>query len=134
MLCQARTSTGLLKSGEFVITQNRTFEKPWPFEEWVIFLREQLHRRAVEVYYTLAQYYQRAAEYEQMQRYAARQLALEPWREEAHHQVMWALAAAGHRSAALAQYHRGNAAGCGQRRGGRRKLWYVCAGAHPPGI
>ena len=45
------------------------------------------------------------ANYEQAQHYARRQLELEPWREEAHRQLMRVLAASGQRSAALAQYN-----------------------------
>ncbi|CAN5372788.1 hypothetical protein BH10CHL1_BH10CHL1_39890 [soil metagenome] len=74
------------------------------FEEWTLFLREQLHRQAVEVYYTLAKHAQLNGDYGQMLHYGTRQLAMEPWREEAHRQLMWALAANGQRSAALAQY------------------------------
>jgi hypothetical protein len=42
--------------------------------------------------------------WEEAQQYAERQLNLEPWREEAHEQLMLALAAGGLRSRALAQY------------------------------
>ena len=52
----------------------------------------------------LTAHYQNQGNYEQVQRYAERQLALEPWREEAHRQLMWALAMDGGRGAALAQY------------------------------
>jgi hypothetical protein len=41
-----------------------------------------------------------------MRVYAERQLALDPWREEAHRQLMQALYLCGQRSAALAQYER----------------------------
>ena len=44
------------------------------------------------------------ADFQNARRFAQQQLALEPWREEAHRQVMQALAAMGERTAALAQY------------------------------
>jgi DNA-binding SARP family transcriptional activator len=74
------------------------------FEEWALFKREQLHRQALDALHTLAAYYEKQGIYEPARRYASRQLALEPWREEAHRQLMRALALAGDRSAALAHY------------------------------
>ena len=52
----------------------------------------------------LANYYERRGDYAQTQRYASRQLELDPWREEAHRQLMRVLVLSGQRSAALAQY------------------------------
>lgn len=74
------------------------------FSEWVVVRREGLHRRALDALYHLAEYHYRRGEYERALDYARRQLALEPWREEAHRQVMSNLAHSGQRSAALAQY------------------------------
>lgn len=75
-----------------------------PFQEWLVMERESLHRQAMEAFYHLADYHAQREEYDQAQHYARRQLAAEPWREEAHRQLMAALAASGQRSAALAQY------------------------------
>lgn len=75
-----------------------------PFEEWLTLNREHLHRQAMRVFYQLAVYARRRGDYQQMQTYARRQLALETWCEEAHGQLMYALAFSGQRSAALAQY------------------------------
>ncbi len=75
-----------------------------PFEEWLLMEREYLHRRAMETFYQLAVMHNRRGEYEQAQRYARRQTRLEPWGEEAHRQLMLALAHSGQRSAALVQY------------------------------
>lgn len=75
-----------------------------PFEEWVLVEREHLHQQAMDTFYHLAAYHNRHGRYEQAQYYARRQLALEPWREEAHRQLMSALALTGQRSAALAHY------------------------------
>jgi tetratricopeptide (TPR) repeat protein len=52
----------------------------------------------------LAAAYTARGDYHQAQRYARRQLELQPWQEEAHRQLMRALALGGQRSAALAQY------------------------------
>jgi predicted ATPase/DNA-binding SARP family transcriptional activator len=75
-----------------------------PFEEWALLKREWLHREAVEALATLADYHERRGEYDGARAYAYRQVQLEPWREEAHRQLMRLLALSGQRSAALAQY------------------------------
>lgn len=75
-----------------------------PFEEWALFRREQLYRQALDIMYQLTVHYDDQTDYARAQRYAERQLALEPWREEAHQQLMRVLALGGHRRAALAQY------------------------------
>jgi len=75
-----------------------------PFDEWALVQREGLHRQATELFFTLATYYEEQGEYEKAQQYARRQLELEPWREEAHRQLMRILAHSDQRSAALAQY------------------------------
>jgi DNA-binding SARP family transcriptional activator len=74
------------------------------FEEWALIQRERLRRLALDALYRLADYHERRGEYSQALDYATRQLALDAWREEAHRQVMRALASSGQRSAALAQY------------------------------
>ncbi len=74
------------------------------FEEWLLLKREWLHGRAVEALIALAHYHERRGEYDQARRYAQRQVQAEPWREEAHRQLMRLLALDGQRSAALAQY------------------------------
>ena len=74
------------------------------FEEWALLKREWLHREAVEALFHLARYHERRGDYRRAQRYARRQVALEPWREEAHRQLVRLLALDGQRSAALAQY------------------------------
>jgi predicted ATPase/DNA-binding SARP family transcriptional activator len=75
-----------------------------PFQEWLTVEREHLHRQAMEALYQLAACHSQRGEHKQAQHYARRQLKLEPWREEAHRQLMAALALSGQRSAALAQY------------------------------
>ena len=75
-----------------------------PFEEWALLKREQLHWQAMGALRLLATAYEALGEYSQVQRYARRQLELQPWQEEAHRQLMRALVLGGQRSAALAQY------------------------------
>jgi predicted ATPase/DNA-binding SARP family transcriptional activator len=75
-----------------------------PFEEW---LRQQcayFHNLAVDVYFRLTDQALQQGDFTQARTYAQRQLTLEPWREEAHRQLMTALALSGERSTALAQY------------------------------
>lgn len=76
-----------------------------PFDEWVVVQREGFHRQALELFFTLASYHEAQGEYAQAQHYAQRQLQLEPWREEAHRQLMRVLAVSGQRTTALAQYN-----------------------------
>ena len=75
-----------------------------PFEEWRLFTQEELHRQATEALTHLATYHERRREYEQAGHYLRRQIELEPWREEAHRQLMRVLALSGRHSAALQQY------------------------------
>ncbi len=75
-----------------------------PFEEWLRGQRERLHRLALDALFSLTTYSLDRADYHRAQRLARHQLALEPWREEAHRQLMQALALLGERSAALVQY------------------------------
>jgi WD40 repeat protein/DNA-binding SARP family transcriptional activator len=75
-----------------------------PFEEWALFHRERFHRMVLEALERLVQQYGQAGQYERGLDHAWRQVALDPWREEAHRQLMLLLAATGQRSAALAQY------------------------------
>ena len=74
------------------------------FEEWATRRRAWLQERALEALAHLAAYCMQRGEYDRALDYARRQLALEPWWEEAHRQVMSLLALTGQRSAALAQY------------------------------
>ena len=75
-----------------------------PFHEWLLVKREALHRQALDTFSALARAGETTDDYDQMCRYAAHQLALEPWREEGHRQLMRGLALRGDRATALAQY------------------------------
>jgi predicted ATPase/DNA-binding SARP family transcriptional activator len=73
---------------------------------WVSTRREKLHRLALRALHDLAEICLRRGELRQALLFARRQLELEPWREEAHRQLMGILARSGESSAALAQYER----------------------------
>lgn len=75
-----------------------------PFEEWLLFWRERLQQQMVAALYNLAAAYEQRGDYDAAHNYAVRQLALDPFREEAHRQVMRLLALNGQHSLALAQY------------------------------
>lgn len=75
-----------------------------PFEAWLREEREGLQQQALAVLSALTARKLAEADYQGAGQLAQRQLALEPWREEAHRQLMQALALLGDRSAALAQY------------------------------
>ncbi len=76
------------------------------FEEWALVVRQRLHQQVLEALDQLAADHERRGAYAETRRAAWQQLALDPWREEAHRQLMRALALSGERSAALAQYER----------------------------
>jgi WD40 repeat protein/DNA-binding SARP family transcriptional activator len=74
------------------------------FEEWVLGERQYLQGLVVDVLHRLAATCTRQGDYNSASSYLNRLLALEPWREEAHRQLMQLLALSGQRSAALNQY------------------------------
>ncbi len=75
-----------------------------PFEEWLLVQREFIHHRALRLFAALADSYESRADYGRALDCAQRQLALEPWYEAAHRQVMRALALDGDRDRAIAQF------------------------------
>jgi DNA-binding SARP family transcriptional activator len=74
------------------------------FEEWRLVQQEILHRQALDTLRQLSVYYERRGKFDQVQEYARRQIALEPWSEEAYLQLMRALVQNRQTSAALKQY------------------------------
>lgn len=81
------------------------FPSPSPlFEEWALLHREQWRQIALDILFHLTTYHERQTHYDQATHYARRQIELDPWREEAHHQIMRLLARQGQRTAALSQY------------------------------
>ncbi len=74
------------------------------FEEWLLVKRERLQQQVLNTLSSLTAAYEQRQDHEKVQEYAAQQLVLEPWREEAHRQLMRALVLNGQRNEALAQY------------------------------
>lgn len=74
------------------------------FEEWALTQREHWHELALQALHTLTQRALQEGRYAAGIEAARRTLALDPWREEAHAQLMLLLARSGQFSAALAQY------------------------------
>ena len=75
-----------------------------PLEEWMTLEREALHQQAASACQHVARFYERRKLYDEARSFVQRQLALEPWNEEAHLQLMRLYSMSGQRSAALAQY------------------------------
>jgi DNA-binding SARP family transcriptional activator/predicted ATPase len=74
------------------------------FEEWVLSERERLRQMALHALYRLVGHYTAKGDYGQGLDHATRLLALEPWHEEVHQQMMLLLALSGQRSAAIDQF------------------------------
>ena len=91
-----------LYRGEFL--QHFFLEDSAEFEQWTLVQRESSHQHVLDACSYLADYYELHGDFQAARRHASRQLELDSWREEAHCQMMRALALDGQRSAALAQY------------------------------
>ncbi len=74
------------------------------FEDWMLAERARLRELALQALHRLTEIEMSRANYLAALESTAALLAFDPWREEAHRQRMAALAHAGQRSAALAQY------------------------------
>lgn len=74
------------------------------FEEWMLFEREHLHKAYIQGQYTLATCYLDIQDYHAAVLVTQRLLAIEPWQERAHRQLMIGLAGSGRINEALAQY------------------------------
>jgi len=74
------------------------------FDIWLVGEREFWRQRVIQSLQTLIDYHHRRGDDEEGVRLASRLLALAPWREEGHRQLMRFLARSGQRAAALAQY------------------------------
>ena len=99
---QRRERQAALYRGEFL--EHFYLSDSALFEEWATLQREWLHREAVEALFALTEFHTRRGDLARAREFARRQVELEPWREEAHRQLMRLLALEGQRSAALAQY------------------------------
>ncbi|MCB0109940.1 MAG: NACHT domain-containing protein, partial [Caldilineaceae bacterium] len=76
------------------------------FEEWQLLMREQLHEQAMQALTLLQQRHAEQGNWPALAAAARRQLALVPWQESAHRNLIQALVAQGQRVAALEQYEK----------------------------
>jgi DNA-binding SARP family transcriptional activator len=74
------------------------------FEEWALLKREWLHSQVLDALRYVTDYHEQQGNYQQARDCARQQIQLDPWREEAHQQLMRLLELCGQRQAALAQY------------------------------
>lgn len=74
------------------------------FEQWQRGERERFHSHAVQLLSTLTVRYQQGGQIAEALNTLRRLLRIEPWREEAHYQLMLLLAQQGETTAALRQY------------------------------
>ena len=75
------------------------------FSRWVLGWRERLGEQALQAMYLLAESCLADRKYAAAVDYLKRVLAIDPWREAVHRQLMLTLMRMGQRNAALAQYH-----------------------------
>ena len=74
------------------------------FEDWMLVERARLRELALQSLHTLTQFHTQRGNFTEAMTYASRLLTFDPWREEAHRQLMLLQARTGQFSAALAQY------------------------------
>ncbi len=74
------------------------------FETWLVIEREHWRQRTAEMLTRLMEIYVETRDYSRARAFAERFVALDPWREEAHRELMRVLALTGERNAALAAY------------------------------
>jgi predicted ATPase/DNA-binding SARP family transcriptional activator len=91
-----------LYRGEFL--EGFSVQQAIAFEEWVLSEQERLRQSAIQALHRLSLAYADRDDYPAAIAFTKRLLALEPWQEEAHRQMMRLLARSGQHSAALAQY------------------------------
>lgn len=91
-----------LYKGEFL--QGLSLRHSQPFTEWASYVREELHQQMIFALQTLAQHHESRGAYTEARAVLARLLAMEPWQEEAHLQLIRVFAKSGQRTAAILQY------------------------------
>lgn len=99
---EALRKAAALYQGEFLA--GLYVEDAIPYEEWMMAWREQLHRLAFQVLQRLTAVALTQQNIYEGLHHAQRLLALEPWHEESHFQLMQLLVLNGQTQAALAQY------------------------------
>jgi len=74
------------------------------FEDWMLAERARLRELALQALHTLTQFHASRGNFSEAMTYASRLLTFDPWREEAHRQLMLLQARTGQWTAALSQY------------------------------
>lgn len=74
------------------------------FEDWMLAERARLRELALQALHTLTQFHTSHGNFDEAKTTASRLLTFDPWREEAHRQLMLLQARTGQISAALSQY------------------------------
>lgn len=74
------------------------------FSHWMNLKRDEFRRLAAEVFWVIASYYEKKGDFEEVRKYAERQVDLDPTNEEAHRRLMRIYYQQGERSNAIAQY------------------------------
>lgn len=74
------------------------------FEEWMLAQRARFRELALHALHNLTEAYLEQGQYDRTIDYATQLLSLDPWRENAHRQLMLALARSGQHTTALQQY------------------------------
>ena len=74
------------------------------FEDWMLAERARLRELALQTLHTLTQFHTQRGHFTEAISFASRLLSFDPWREEAHRQLMLLQARTGQWTAALAQY------------------------------
>lgn len=77
----------------------------YAFEEWLIIQREVFHQKAVEIFTRLMDLYESCNDPDNILATAVHLLALDPWHERTHRQIMRAHRQKGNRAGAIAQYN-----------------------------
>ena len=102
-VAQLRTASNLYRGG---FLQGLSASESATLADWALIQHERHSRQALSSLFELTRYALLQGNYAEAQQLALRQLAVEPYREEAYRQLMIALARDGQRSSALAQYQR----------------------------
>ncbi|MCB0109353.1 MAG: AAA family ATPase, partial [Caldilineaceae bacterium] len=93
-----------LYQGEFLAGHFGQEDDNGTFWQWRRQKQEEYHAKALALLAQLTDHLLATGDYAAATEYARRQLALEPWREQAHCQLMLAFAGAGDTGSVLAQY------------------------------
>ncbi len=101
---QRRTAAVALYRGDFL--EHFLLGDSAAFEEWAALKRERLRQQLLDTLARVISYYERRGAYQHAQRFAWRQVEIDPWGDKAYRQLMRVLWRSGQRSAALEQYAR----------------------------